>query len=99
MRAIIWQIGLFQRLEGNKEAACKLCIENNEKKYTFSINNFTTTNLVYHLKSKHKNSKFYELYLSLEKLKDNKKIKCEIDFNKNLIEIEDVQQHQSVSIF
>ena len=81
MRAIIWQIGLFQRLEGNKEAVCKLCIENCEKKYTFSINNFTTTNLVYHLKSKHKSTEFCEVYLALEKEKENRKIKCEIDLN------------------
>uniref|UniRef100_A0A915N2A5 Innexin n=1 Tax=Meloidogyne javanica TaxID=6303 RepID=A0A915N2A5_MELJA len=85
MRATIWQIGLFQRLEGNnKEAICKLCIENKEKKYTFSVNNFTTTNLVYHLKSKHKNTEFYKLFFKLEKEKENKKIKCEEDFNNKL---------------
>nr|CAD2189047.1 unnamed protein product [Meloidogyne enterolobii] len=85
MRATIWQIGLFQRLEGNnKEAICKLCIENKEKKYTFSVNNFTTTNLVYHLKSKHKNTEFYKLFFKLEKEKESKKIKCEEDFNNKL---------------
>uniref|UniRef100_A0A915P853 Transmembrane protein n=1 Tax=Meloidogyne floridensis TaxID=298350 RepID=A0A915P853_9BILA len=84
-RATIWQIGLFQRLEGNnKEAICKLCIENKEKKYTFSVNNFTTTNLVYHLKSKHKNTEFYKLFFKLEKEKESKKIKCEEDFNNKL---------------
>ncbi|KAL7078340.1 hypothetical protein ACQ4LE_001940 [Meloidogyne hapla] len=86
MRAIIWQIGLFQRLEGNKEAICKLCNENKEKKYTFSVNNFTTTNLVYHLKSKHKNTEYYKLYFKLEKEKENKKIKYEINFNNQLLQ-------------
>ncbi|CAK5047617.1 unnamed protein product [Meloidogyne enterolobii] len=85
MRATIWKIGLFQRLEGNnKEAICKLCIENKEKKYTFSVNNFTTTNLVYHLKSKHKNTEFYKLFFKLEKEKESKKIKCEEDFKSKL---------------
>uniref|UniRef100_A0A915MF82 BED-type domain-containing protein n=1 Tax=Meloidogyne javanica TaxID=6303 RepID=A0A915MF82_MELJA len=71
MPSIIWQIGLYRKVEGTEGVECKLCLENGKKKTTLSTKNSATSNLIAHLKSSHKETEFFEKYCSLDNL--NKK--------------------------
>src|ERR1700730_16946490 len=66
MDAPIWKIRLFEYSKALKQAVCKPCRETGEKKFTFSVNNWATSSVIYHLHAKHKGSEFEQLYAELE---------------------------------
>ena len=69
--AIIWQIGLYNKVEGKEEAECKLCKENGDKKTKIVTKNWSTNVLVSHLKSQHKETDFLIKYNSLVSAKED----------------------------
>uniref|UniRef100_A0A914HSY4 HAT C-terminal dimerisation domain-containing protein n=1 Tax=Globodera rostochiensis TaxID=31243 RepID=A0A914HSY4_GLORO len=66
MTSNVWKIGLYKKLEGGQEAECILCKDKNEKKTTISTKNWASSGLLFHLKTKHKGTKFYEEFVRLE---------------------------------
>ena len=62
----IWKLNIFKKISKN-EANCKLCEENGENKFTFTMGCGSTSGIVAHLKAKHRGSDFFTKYDELER--------------------------------